>query len=83
MKKRSRRWGEKYPPTSMARKQVGSAIRKESRVEARVARTNRGTCVPLSFHVTSGQPAVGQGVVIHTEERDLISIRVLMSISLM
>ncbi|CAA6667188.1 unnamed protein product [Spirodela intermedia] len=27
--------------------------------------TDRGTCVPLPFHVTSGQPAVGQGVVVH------------------
>ncbi|CAA6671873.1 unnamed protein product [Spirodela intermedia] len=24
-----------------------------------------GTCAPLPFHVTGGQPAVGQGVVVH------------------
>ncbi|CAA7392350.1 unnamed protein product [Spirodela intermedia] len=26
---------------------------------------DRGTCAPLPFHVTGGQPAVGQGVVVH------------------
>ncbi|CAA6672947.1 unnamed protein product [Spirodela intermedia] len=26
---------------------------------------HRGTCAPLPFHVTGGQPAVGQGVVVH------------------
>ncbi|CAA7405510.1 unnamed protein product [Spirodela intermedia] len=27
--------------------------------------TDRGTCAPLPFHITGGQPAVGQGVVVH------------------
>ncbi|CAA6674505.1 unnamed protein product [Spirodela intermedia] len=48
---------------------VGMPIGEEPRVGAR---TDRGTCASLPFHVTSGQPTVGQGVVIHTRERDLI-----------
>ncbi|CAA6672786.1 unnamed protein product [Spirodela intermedia] len=39
---------------------------------ARAARTDRGTCAPLPFHITGGQPTMGQGVVIHTGERDLL-----------
>ncbi|CAA6659833.1 unnamed protein product [Spirodela intermedia] len=35
---------------------------------ARAAWTDRGTCTSLPFHVTGGQPAVGQGVVVHTRE---------------
>ncbi|CAA6656564.1 unnamed protein product [Spirodela intermedia] len=31
----------------------------------RLAWIDRGTCAPLPFHVTGGQPAVGQGVVVH------------------
>ncbi|CAA6670465.1 unnamed protein product [Spirodela intermedia] len=31
----------------------------------RAAWTNRGMCAPLPFHVIGGQPAMGQGVVIH------------------
>ncbi|CAA6674781.1 unnamed protein product [Spirodela intermedia] len=34
--------------------------------------TDRGTCVPLPFHVTSGQPTMGQGVVVHPRERTLL-----------
>ncbi|CAA6674540.1 unnamed protein product [Spirodela intermedia] len=33
--------------------------------KARRAWTDRGTCVPLPFHVTGGQPTVGQVVVAH------------------
>ncbi|CAA6675670.1 unnamed protein product [Spirodela intermedia] len=36
-----------------------------SRGSSGLACTNKGTCAPLPFHVTSGQPAVGQGVVVH------------------
>ncbi|CAA6675627.1 unnamed protein product [Spirodela intermedia] len=36
-----------------------------SRGSSGLAWTDRGMCVPLPFHVTSGQPAVGQGVVAH------------------
>ncbi|CAA7401816.1 unnamed protein product [Spirodela intermedia] len=32
----------------------------------RLAWIDRGTCAPLPFHVTGGQPAVGQGVVVHS-----------------
>ncbi|CAA6662067.1 unnamed protein product [Spirodela intermedia] len=32
----------------------------------------RGTCAPPPFYVTGGQPAMGQGVVVHTQERDLL-----------
>ncbi|CAA7401809.1 unnamed protein product [Spirodela intermedia] len=37
-------------------------------VGARAAWTGRGTCVSLPFHITSGQLAVGQGVVVHARE---------------
>ncbi|CAA6667213.1 unnamed protein product [Spirodela intermedia] len=33
-----------------------------------LAWTDRGMCAPLPFHVTGGQPAVGQGVVVHQLE---------------
>ncbi|CAA6658079.1 unnamed protein product [Spirodela intermedia] len=56
-------------------KQVGSIVREEPRVEARVGKTDGDMCVPLPFHVTSGQLAIGQGVVLH-------GIKVLISISL-
>ncbi|CAA6675040.1 unnamed protein product [Spirodela intermedia] len=46
---------------------------------ARAAWTDRGTCAPLPFHVTGGQPAVGQGVpavgqevVVHAREGTLL-----------
>ncbi|CAA7388508.1 unnamed protein product [Spirodela intermedia] len=42
-----------------------SQFREEPRVGARVARTDRGTCASLPFHIIGGQPTVGQGVVIH------------------
>ncbi|CAA6670463.1 unnamed protein product [Spirodela intermedia] len=32
---------------------------KKGKSGAQAAWTNRGTCAPLPFHVTSGQPAVG------------------------
>ncbi|CAA6671247.1 unnamed protein product [Spirodela intermedia] len=32
-----------------------------------------GTRTPLPFHVTGGQPAVGQGVVIHAREGTLLT----------
>ncbi|CAA6675425.1 unnamed protein product [Spirodela intermedia] len=53
------------PPTTWANKRVGSAVGEEPRVRARAARTDRGTCAPLPFHVTSGQSTVGQGVIVH------------------
>ncbi|CAA6672041.1 unnamed protein product [Spirodela intermedia] len=31
----------------------------------RLAWIDRGTCAPLPFHITGGQPVVGQGVVVH------------------
>ncbi|CAA7392262.1 unnamed protein product [Spirodela intermedia] len=39
-----------------------------SRGSSGLAWTDRGTCAPLPFHVTGGQPAVGQGV---TSREDL------------
>ncbi|CAA6674607.1 unnamed protein product [Spirodela intermedia] len=39
-----------------------------SRGSSGLAWTDRGTCAPLPFHVTGGQPAVGQGVVVHARE---------------
>ncbi|CAA6674211.1 unnamed protein product [Spirodela intermedia] len=36
--------------------------------KAQAAMINRGTCAPLPFHVTGGQPTVGQGVVVHDEK---------------
>ncbi|CAA7407361.1 unnamed protein product [Spirodela intermedia] len=53
------------PSASRARKRVRSVVREELRARARAARTDRGMCVSLPFHITSGQPIVGQGVVIH------------------
>ncbi|CAA6673969.1 unnamed protein product [Spirodela intermedia] len=44
-----------------------------SRGSSGLAWTDRGTCAPLPFHVTGGQPAVGQGVVIHTREGTLLT----------
>ncbi|CAA6674569.1 unnamed protein product [Spirodela intermedia] len=35
-------------------------------------KTDRGTCMPLPFHITGGQPVVGEGVVIHNENRWII-----------
>ncbi|CAA6674645.1 unnamed protein product [Spirodela intermedia] len=51
----------------------GSEAQSRSSREQGLERLERwGTCVPLPFHVTGGQPAVGQGVVIHARERDLL-----------
>ncbi|CAA6667172.1 unnamed protein product [Spirodela intermedia] len=54
------------PAGQRARKRVGSAVgsSREQGLE-RLAWIDRGTCAPLPFHVTGGQPAVGQGVVVH------------------
>ncbi|CAA6658540.1 unnamed protein product [Spirodela intermedia] len=57
------KWGD--PLASRARKRVGSSVGEYLGVGARAAWTDRDTCAPLSFHVTDGQPAMGQGVVVH------------------
>ncbi|CAA6665265.1 unnamed protein product [Spirodela intermedia] len=57
-------------PASQARKQVGSAVGEVPRARDRAARTDGGTCAPLPFHVTNGQLAMGQGVVLHEGERN-------------
>ncbi|CAA7401820.1 unnamed protein product [Spirodela intermedia] len=49
-------------PASGSEAQSGSS--REQGLEW-LAWIDRGTCVPLPFHVTGGQPAVGQGVVVH------------------
>ncbi|CAA7403730.1 unnamed protein product [Spirodela intermedia] len=49
-------------PASRSEAQSGSS--REQGLE-RLAWIDRGTCAPLPFHVTGGQPAVGQGVVVH------------------
>ncbi|CAA7409169.1 unnamed protein product [Spirodela intermedia] len=64
------------PLVSRARKWVGSVVKEEPRTRARAATTDWGTCAPLPFHVTGGQPVVGQGVVVHARERDLIANQV-------
>ncbi|CAA6674257.1 unnamed protein product [Spirodela intermedia] len=50
------------PGPSGSEAQSGSS--REQGLE-RLAWIDRGTCAPLPFHVTGGQPAVGQGVVVH------------------
>ncbi|CAA6674450.1 unnamed protein product [Spirodela intermedia] len=56
--------GDRRPagPASGSEAQSGSS--REQGLK-RLAWIGRGTCVPLPFHVTGGQPAVGQGVVVH------------------
>ncbi|CAA6675028.1 unnamed protein product [Spirodela intermedia] len=49
-------------PASGTEAQSGSS--REQGLE-RLAWIDRGTCAPLPFHITGGQPAVGQGVVVH------------------
>ncbi|CAA6659949.1 unnamed protein product [Spirodela intermedia] len=56
---------------SRAYKRVGSVVGEEPRAGARAAMTDRGMCVPLPFHVTSGQPAMGQGVAVYVRERHM------------
>ncbi|CAA6674611.1 unnamed protein product [Spirodela intermedia] len=50
-------------PASGLEAQSGSS--REQGLE-RLAWIDRVTCAPIPFHVTGGQPAVGQGVVVHT-----------------
>ncbi|CAA6662396.1 unnamed protein product [Spirodela intermedia] len=54
--------GRKPGPASGSEAQSGSS--REQGLE-RLGWIDRGTCAPLPFHVTGGQPAVGQGVVVH------------------
>ncbi|CAA7395938.1 unnamed protein product [Spirodela intermedia] len=54
--------GQPGPPASGSEAQSGSS---RERGLKRLAWIDRGTCAPLPFHVTGGQPAVGQGVVVH------------------
>ncbi|CAA6672557.1 unnamed protein product [Spirodela intermedia] len=49
-------------PASGSEVQSGSS--REQGLE-RLAWIDRDTCAPLPFHITGGQPAVGQGVVVH------------------
>ncbi|CAA6674990.1 unnamed protein product [Spirodela intermedia] len=58
------KWGIRRPagPASGSEAQSGSS--REQGLE-RLGWIGRGTCAPLPFHVTGGQPAVGQGVVVH------------------
>ncbi|CAA6669974.1 unnamed protein product [Spirodela intermedia] len=49
-------------PASGSEAQSGSS--REQGLE-HLAWIDRGTCAPLPFHVTGGQPTVGQGVVVH------------------
>ncbi|CAA7396101.1 unnamed protein product [Spirodela intermedia] len=45
-------------------------IKKEGRNIVQTSKI-KGTCTPLPFHVTGGQPAVGQGVVVHDSRENL------------
>ncbi|CAA6674123.1 unnamed protein product [Spirodela intermedia] len=62
-------------PTNIGN-QAQSGSSRERGLE-RLAWIDRGTCAPLPFHVTGGQPAVGQGVVVHARGLYYIFARII------
>ncbi|CAA7407824.1 unnamed protein product [Spirodela intermedia] len=66
-KKRRKKYSAHFKNQVIEKRKSQSGVA-ASRGSSGLAWTDRGTCAPLPFHVTGGQPVVGQGV---TSREDL------------